>query len=131
MVKPTHCVALALVRRGTRWLVARRPSALHVGGVWEFPGGKQRPGESAAQAALRELCEECGVRAEVERVEATVEWEYDDRRVQLTPVVCRWIAGHARPLGNAGCYWVTRARLRELPMPPANAIIVARVLGAA
>lgn len=130
MVKPAHFVALALVRRGTRWLVARRPDDHHVGGVWEFPGGKQRPGELPAQTALRELYEECGVQADVERVATAVEWEYEDRRVRLTPVVCRWRAGRARPLGNAGCRWVTAAQLRELTMPPANAAIVAGVLGA-
>ena len=52
-----HVVA-AVVRRGDRYLVGRRPEAKRHGGLWEFPGGKVLEGESPFEAARRELAEE-------------------------------------------------------------------------
>ncbi len=53
---------VALTRRG-RWLVLRRPSSGLLGGLWEFPGGKLRPGEPPIAGARRELREETGLTA--------------------------------------------------------------------
>lgn len=125
MSKPAHHVALAIVIRDEHCLVARRPAAAHLGGLWEFPGGKCEPLESAATAALRELWEECAVRAATERVFPTITVEYPDRVVHLTPVTCRWLAGEPQPIGNDACRWVPLSELNNLKMPAVNAQIIA------
>jgi mutator protein MutT len=124
MTKPTYKVALALVRRGAEWLVARRLRAAHLGGLWEFPGGKCHLHETPTQAALRELLEECAVHAEPQRVLDAVICEYDDRIVHLTPVLCRWLAGQPQALASETCRWVSEAELAELEMPAVNAGII-------
>lgn len=123
-------VALALVQREGRLLVARRHAAAHLGGLWEFPGGKQEPGESAQEAAVRELMEECAVQATPLAVLATLACDYGDRLVHLTPVVCRWQAGDGEALGNAECRWVTLAEIVQLDMPEINATILAALRAA-
>lgn len=128
MASPVIDVALALVRRGGLWLVARRPPLVHLGGLWEFPGGKCRPDEPPGAAAVRELREECGVRAAVERVLPPVTWAYPDRVLRLTPVLCRWQAGDARSRLGTECRWVSSAELPRLEMPPANAEIIRAAL---
>jgi 8-oxo-dGTP diphosphatase len=60
MVETTRVVA-AVVERGGRLLLCRRPAGKRHAGLWEFPGGKFLPGESPLDAARRELCEELGV----------------------------------------------------------------------
>jgi 8-oxo-dGTP diphosphatase len=122
--KPLLQIALALVHRDARWLVARRRADAHLGGLWEFPGGKCQRDEEPVVAAVRELREECRVWAIAERTLASVPCEYADRHVNLTPVLCRWVAGEARPLENEVCRWVTLAELRQLAMPPVNAEII-------
>lgn len=117
-------VALALVCREQMWLIARRHPDAHLGGVWEFPGGKLEPGESATEAALRELWEECGVRARAARLLPVSRVDYGDRVVELNPVVCEWESGEARPIGSLECRWVTAEGLRAMEMPSANAHFV-------
>lgn len=128
MSKPVQQIALALVRRAGQWLVAKRHGDAHLGGLWEFPGGKCLPRESPTQAALRELQEECAVRAAPEGTLNTVVCEYDDRVVYLTPVLCRWISGQPQPLGSESCRWVSSAELQRLEMPAVNAGIISAAL---
>ncbi len=122
--KPVYDVAIALVRRAGRWLVARRHDHVHLGGLWEFPGGKREHAETHAEAAVRELLEECAVTAEAEQVLDPYLADYGDRLVQLTPVVCRWRAGEPQPIDNQECRWVTDDELHALDMPHANHFIV-------
>ena len=127
MSTPVHRVAVAVVHREGRWLVARRRASVHLGGMWEFPGGKCDGAEHASETALRELREECGVVGVAERVLEMVVCAYEDRVVQITPVICRWLAGEAEPLGSEECRWVTLEELQLLAMPAKNAEIIRRV----
>ncbi len=124
MSKPVHDVALAALERNGRWLVAKRRPDSHLGGLWELPGGKMLPGEDAKSAAVRELEEECGVRAVALRAFEPVECEYDDRVVRLHLVLCRWVCGEPEPIENDGCAWVTLAEMRRLAMPEVNALLI-------
>jgi mutator protein MutT len=54
-------VLAAVIRRGNRVLLCKRPAHKRHGGLWEFPGGKLEPGESLLDAARRELAEELGI----------------------------------------------------------------------
>lgn len=54
-------VLAAVAEREGRLLIARRPLGKRHAGLWEFPGGKFLPGETALAAARRELAEELGV----------------------------------------------------------------------
>ena len=127
MMKPNHRVALALVHRAGRWLVSRRPQDAHLGGFWEFPGGKCAEGEAFEAAALRELREECAVEAKVDAALEPVRCEYADRVVDLAPIVCHWTAGEGVALASDECRWVTLDELTALTMPAVNAQIIAQL----
>ncbi len=122
---PVLEVAAAVIERAGRILVTRRDPAKHMGGLWEFPGGKRERGESIEACLRRELDEELGVRAHVGARAAIVPWAYPERRVLLHFFRCRLARGRVRPREGQDYRWVTRSELAALPMPPADAEIVA------
>lgn len=69
-------VVAAVVVRDGRLLMTRRPPGGPLGGLWELPGGKLEPGETAAHALVREVREELGVEARAGRTLAVEEHDY-------------------------------------------------------
>jgi len=126
--KPVLDIALALVVRDGLWLVARRKPHAHLGGLWEFPGGKRVADETPSQAAIRELLEECAVDATPLYVLDIVTCEYADRCARLTPVICAWTSGEPQALSADVCRWVSTEELLRLDMPPVNAAIIRAAL---
>ncbi|WP_092401894.1 MULTISPECIES: NUDIX domain-containing protein [Candidatus Ichthyocystis] len=58
-------VSAGVVERGDgHYLMSCRPPLQSSPGFWEFPGGKQEPGESCRDALVRELHEEVGIHVE-------------------------------------------------------------------
>lgn len=58
-------VVAAVIERNGLILAARRTEPAELAGRWEFPGGKVEPGETDADALVRECREEIGVRVAV------------------------------------------------------------------
>jgi mutator protein MutT len=113
-------VALALVWRRGRLLIARRPAGVHLAGYWEFPGGKLRPGETPEIAAVREVVEEVGLRCRARARRAPIVHDYPDRRVTLHPVDCDWEHGEAERLQVDDVAWVEPGELNGYTFPDAN-----------
>ncbi len=116
-------IALVVAWRDGRVLVGRRAPGAHLGGLWEFPGGKVRVGESPEQAARRELREETGLGGGSLEPLLVVLHDYGDRRLRLHCFLSREPEGQLRRTEPA-FEWVVPERLTELPMPPANAAIL-------
>jgi 8-oxo-dGTP diphosphatase len=126
---PVIEVTAAVIERDGRFLVTRRDPSKHLGGLWEFPGGKREPNESLEACLMRELAEELGVKARVGDRLALVPWSYPDRRVLLHFFQCRLVGGRITPRERQPVRWVTRAELAALPTPPADAELIARLTG--
>lgn len=119
--------ASVAVFRGDRVLIARRATPPVIG-LWSLPGGVVEPGETLADAALRELAEEVGVEAAMvgfNRHVEVVERDADGRaRVHfvVASFVARWIAGEGAPSEEASeIAWIgpegpgARPTTRQLP----------------
>ena len=119
-------VVAAVIEREGRILIARRPAALHMGGLWEFPGGKQQPDESPGHALEREIREELGVGVTVGPLLETVDWTYPEKRVRLSFFRCA-IEGEPRALEGQEIAWVAPPDLPRYEFPPADAALVARL----
>jgi mutator protein MutT len=113
-------VAIAIVSCEDRILICRRRQDGHLGGFWEFPGGKVEPGETPQQCAQREIREEVDLEIDVLSAMPVIEHEYPERNVRLHPFLCAYKSGHAKPLGCDEALWVAPANLMSYQFPQAN-----------
>lgn len=82
--RPVTEVVAALIWRDGRFLACQRPAHKTRGLLWEFVGGKVEPGETRAQALIRECREELAVTVDVGEVYMEVDHVYPDMTVHLT-----------------------------------------------
>jgi A/G-specific adenine glycosylase len=112
---PHFDVTAAVLRRPghpEQFLVAQRPPEGMLGGLWEFPGGKQHDGETLADCLRREMQEELGVDVVVGEAVTSVKHAYTHFRITLHAFECRLLAGEPQSIGVADWRWVT---LDDLP----------------
>lgn len=87
-------------------LIAQRPADGLLGGLWEFPGGKQEPGESLPEALARELAEELAITVEVGERLVQVKHGFTHFRITLHAYECWHVAGEPAARGVADFAWV-------------------------
>ncbi|MGD0253836.1 MAG: 8-oxo-dGTP diphosphatase MutT [Verrucomicrobiota bacterium] len=114
-------VAAALIFRDGKLLITRRRAEAHLGGLWEFPGGKREPDETFEQCVARELREELGVEISVGDLFEEIVHAYPEKTVHLKFFVCRLEGGEPEPLGCAALKWVGKPELDEYAFPAADA----------
>jgi 8-oxo-dGTP diphosphatase len=124
--------AAALFDGAGRVLITQRPDHKALGGLWEFPGGKVEPGETPEHALVRELKEELDLTVEPDALDpfAFASHAYPDFHL-LMPlyVLTRW-QGSPTPHPEAvqALLWVKPEELRSYPMPPADVVLVDRLI---
>jgi 8-oxo-dGTP diphosphatase len=121
-------VVAGLIRDGQgRYLITRRRQGTHLGGLWEFPGGKREPDETLAQSLRRELQEELGAVFVVGELVETVRWAYPEKTVVLSFFHCRLEEGAIEPREGQLMQWVPPADLQRYDFPPADAALLTRL----
>lgn len=117
---PEYRVSIAIVVKGDMFYIQKRPSKGHLGGMWEFPGGKSKDNESPEHTLLRECREELGCDVTIIRKLAQVNHAYSHFKIRMSVFICSIQAGDVRqPEGHPFC-WITVDELDEYPFPGAN-----------
>lgn len=121
-------IAAAVIEDRGRFLIARRPDHVVLGGYWEFPGGKRRLGESLTECLRREVREELGVEIDVAEPIDRVVYPYLHGTIDITFFQCSLPLGTPRPYECSEVRWVGRAELADYRFPPANEPVVRRLV---
>ena len=88
-------------------LIAQRPLDGLLGGLWEFPGGKQEAGESLPECLRRELREELAIEVEVGDLFTVVKHGFTHFKITLHAFTCQYVSGEPQKLGVRDFAWVT------------------------
>jgi A/G-specific adenine glycosylase len=120
-------VGVVLNEAGEVLIDQRLPEGL-LGGLWEFPGGKQEPDEPIEATIARELREELAIEIAVGEELISLEHAYSHKRLRFVVHLCRWLSGDPQPLASQQVRWVRPAQLADYPFPAANARIIAVLL---
>lgn len=118
--------ACALVDVDGRVLIAKRPETKAMAGLWEFPGGKVEPGEPPEETVVRELAEELGIGTKTACLAPLTfaSHAYEDFHLLMPLFVCRRFWGTPVAREHAALKWVRPNKLRDYPMPPADAPLI-------
>lgn len=117
-----------IVNSEGQFLACLRPDGKHLGGLWEFPGGKVDPGESAESALVRELREELAVEVEVGLPLGPVVWSYGERVIRLLPFYCRILSGQLEAIEHQELRWCAAGNFADLVWADADVPILHEIL---
>lgn len=117
---PQYHIAVGVVFKNNRVLITQRKADGLLGGLWEFPGGKIRDGESAQAACIREIKEEVNLNVNVDRHLATVKHAYTHFKIAMDVFCCRYISGRVHLRGPVAFRWIRLDEYKNFPFPKAN-----------
>ena len=125
---PVIACGVALIRRDREFLIAQRNADDTFGSFWEFPGGKRMEGESFENCVVREVAEELGVKVSVETKFMELRKKYANREMRLHFYLCSHESGEPRPIECQKVQWTDVMRLKEFKFPPANDIVIDKLI---
>lgn len=117
-------VAAGLICRDGRYLIAKRPTGVHLAGLWEFPGGKREQGETLEECLQRELFEELNIRIDIPVPFQIIRHEYPEKIVELHFFRCRIDEELATPVDSAEIRWVHPSEMGNYQFPPADRPVI-------
>jgi A/G-specific adenine glycosylase len=113
---PHYVVTAAVIQRGGQVLIAQRKPDGLLGGMWEFPGGKQEPGEDLADCLKREILEELSAKVIVGAELGIFRHAYTHFKVTLHAFYCTLAGGDPLPIQVGDIRWVSLDELAAFPM---------------
>ncbi len=126
-MKITEVVA-ALIWKGSKFMICRRPAHKARGLLWEFAGGKVEAGETKEQALIRECREELAVTVSVGEVFMEVLHDYPELTVHLTLFNATISEGEPQKLEHNDIRWISPSEISDYEFCPADEEILKEIV---
>ena len=121
-------VGAAIIRQNNYILLSRRHSWAHMGGFWEFPGGKCKTEESLENCVIREVMEELDIYLQDLHFVMCCSYAYPEKTIELSVFECKSFRGMPKAIGCVNFQWIRNEDLNIYQFPPANAPILRHLL---
>ena len=108
-------------------LIAQRRSEDMLGGLWEFPGGKQEPEESIESCIKRELQEELGIITEIGEFLVLVKHAYSHFTMDMYTHWATIKSGTPKTIECQDFKWIKPSELRKFPYSKADLKIIEKL----
>ncbi|SMO91302.1 A/G-specific adenine glycosylase [Gracilimonas mengyeensis] len=127
--KPHHIIGVGIVENEEgQVLIALRPEEAMLGGLWEFPGGKQKEDETISETVERELHEELGVEVKAYKELMSLKHAYSHFSITMHAWFCKLVNGTPSPKESQEIKWVKTEELERYPFPKANKVLTERLI---
>jgi A/G-specific adenine glycosylase len=125
---PHHQIGVGMITdEHGNLLIALRPDHVMLGGLWEFPGGKQKSDESIKETVARELKEELSVEVVVKEKFMELKHAYSHFKITLHAFWCTIEKGVPRPNTSNDLKWVSLSEIQQYPFPKANKLLIEKL----
>ncbi|MEW5901589.1 MAG: (deoxy)nucleoside triphosphate pyrophosphohydrolase [Acidobacteriota bacterium] len=124
---PSLRVLAAILEKRGRLLIARRKGGDRFAGLWEFPGGKQEPGELPEECLRRELLEEFGVKTRVDDFLCAISYDSPALSLKLLAYRVKHLSGTFSLCDHDEIRWATPAEIISLPLTEPDRLLIARL----
>lgn len=124
---PHYDVSAGIVYRGDgKILIAQRPNEGLLGGLWEFPGGKQEADETLTDCLKRELLEELGITVRVGDLFVKVAHAFTHFKITLHAFTCQLEDSSAAPqtIEAQAWAWVTLDEMAAYSFGKADRVVI-------
>lgn len=121
-------VTAAVINRDDQVLLAKRPPGGLLGGMWEFPGGKQEENETLPETLTREIKEELNLDVEIGSQLGKYHHAYTHYRITLYAFQCQMISEELQLNYHTETAWVPLEGLHSYPMGKIDRLIADQLL---
>ena len=121
-------VAAAVILKGGQVLLAKRPPEGLLGGLWEFPGGKQEENETLQETLTREIREELNLKVEIGAFLGKYQHAYTHYKITLHAFYCRQVSESLQLNYHTDSSWVPLEELENYPLGKIDRLIARQLL---
>ena len=121
-------VTAAVILKGGQVLIAKRPPGGLLGGLWEFPGGKQEENETLQETLVREIMEELDLEVEIGALLGIYQHAYTHYKITLHAFFCQLASEDLHLNYHTESSWVPLEELQKYPMGKIDRLIADQLL---
>lgn len=124
---PHYHVTAGLIQNHHKILIAQRRFDDTFGGLWEFPGGKRKTGESLEQCLIREIDEELNIKIRVDQKLMSVSHTYSHAHITLYVFLCSLLEGTPDMKGVQDWRWIKLPEIDQFDFTQADKKVIEKI----
>ncbi len=125
---PLKDMTAAVIMKGRLFLIVQRPRKGLLGGLWKFPGGLRKKGETLESSLIRSAREDAGIDIRIDGKLAEANHAYSHFRVTLHAFRCCISGGRPRALGCADWRWIGVSEFPDFAFSKADRTLIPLIL---